>query len=115
MGETGEGACFGLQQGRQRVTAESGLEQELARNRKDVLKNVFKESSADARYKRVYTGALGTESERQLVVKEANSSRRTGEGWKITTPNTTALGEKSAMSLRKAEKLEPSAFKSATH
>lgn len=44
-------------------------------------------------------------------MKEADNGARIGEGWKKTTK---ALQEKRAMALRRAEKLKPSAFKSAT-
>lgn len=51
-------------------------------------------------------------SQRRLVVKEADNCVRIGEGWKKTTK---ALRGKRAMLLRRAGKLKPSAFKSATH
>lgn len=51
-------------------------------------------------------------SQRQLLVKEADNCVRIGEGWEKTTK---ALWGEKAMLLRRAEKLKPSAFKSATH
>lgn len=45
-------------------------------------------------------------------MKEADNGIRIGEGWKKPTK---ALCEKRAMLLRRAEKLKPSVFKSATH
>lgn len=51
-------------------------------------------------------------SQRRLDVKEADNCVRIGEGWKKTTK---VLRGKRAMLLRRAEKLKPSAFKSATH